>query len=216
MRQVGKVTASDDEIAAAFRAAVADLRAGQEVVSAIRPELAFEDIPAPRTLAPYATAVGATVRVDGAEVASGRFVLLYDPGGQRGWAGAWRVIVYIRADAEPEIAEDPMIGQVAWSWLTEALDERTAGYAEPSGTVTRVITEGFGTKEQEPPALGFEVRASWSPAATPDSAPPAAALETGTAGHLAAWCSALCAAAGLPPLAAGVAALRPPARRRRS
>ena len=91
------------------------------------------------------------VRLDGAEVATGRFVLLYDPAGQRGWAGPLRVIVYIRAELEPEIAEDPMVGQVAWSWLTEALDARTAGYAEPSGTVTRVVTEGFGAKREEPP-----------------------------------------------------------------
>ena len=33
-------------------------------------------------------------------------------------------------------------------------------------------------------------------------------------GHLAAWCDALCAAAGLPPLPAGVSALRPRSRRR--
>jgi hypothetical protein len=56
-----------------------------------------------------------------------------------------------------------MVGEVAWSWLTEALDARTAGYAEPSGTVTRVVTEGFGAKREEPPATGFELRASWSP-----------------------------------------------------
>jgi Protein of unknown function (DUF3000) len=220
MRQVGKVTAPGDEAATAFQAAVAALRSGQELLQAIRPELCFEDMPAPRTLAPYATALGASIQLDGAEVASGRFVLLYDPGGQRGWSGTLRVIVYIRADVEPEIAEDPMIGQVAWSWLTEALDARTAGYAEPSGTVTRVITEGFGAKEQEPPSLGFEVRASWSPAAPLPGGPPASgslpsAADGDLAGHLAAWCSALCAAAGLPPLAAGVSGLRPAARRRR-
>jgi hypothetical protein len=178
-------------------------------VQAIRPELCFEDVPAPRTLAPFATAVGVTVKADGSEVASGRFVLLYDPAGQRGWAGPMRVIVYIRAEVEQEIAEDPMVGQVAWSWLTEALDARTAGYLQPSGTVTRVITEGFGAKGGEPPSLGFELRASWSPAPADDE--PGLA---GLAGHLAAWCGAVCAASGLPPLAAGVTALRPAGRRR--
>jgi DUF3000 family protein len=215
MRQVGSVTASGGQAAAIFSAAVADLRAGQEQVQAIRPELCFEELPAPRTLAPFASALGVAVKVDGSEVASGRFVLLYDPAGQRGWDGPLRIIVYIRAEVEAEIAEDPMVGQVAWSWLTEALGARTAGYAAPSGTVTRVITEGFGAKQQEPPALGFELRASWSPVVTlaEDSgqdAPPAAGL----AGHLAAWCGTLCAAAGLPPLAAGVTALRPGGRRR--
>ena len=94
------------------------------------------------------------MRVDDAEIASGRLVLLYDPAGQAGWAGPLRVIAYIRADLDPEIAEDPLIGQVGWTWLTEALDSRTAGYAEPSGTVTTVVTEGFGAKEAEPAAPG--------------------------------------------------------------
>ncbi len=178
-------------------------------------------MPAPRTLAPFATAFAATARVGGTEVASGRFVLLYDPAGQRGWAGPLRVIVYIRADLEPEIAADPMLGEVAWSWLTEALDARTSGYAAPSGTVTRVVTEGFGAKRGEPQATGFELRASWSPVGVADLSedPPGQAAEAEPAqaeldGHLAAWCGAMCAAAGLPPLVAGVTALRPPARRR--
>ena len=223
MRQVGRVTASSEEAAATFRAVVAGLRSCQDQVCRIRPELCFEEVPAPRTLAPFATAVGAAVRVDGAEIATGRFVLLYDPAGQRGWSGPLRVIVYIRAELEPEIAEDPMVGEVAWSWLTEELDARTAGYAEPSGTVTRVVTEGFGAKREDPQAAGFELRASWSPVDLadlpgdgdgddgPGQAEPA---QAGLDGHLAAWCGAMCAAAGLPPLVAGVTALRPPARRR--
>jgi hypothetical protein len=148
-------------------------------------------------------------------------VLLYDPAGQRGWDGPLRVIIYIRADLEPEIAADPMLGEVAWSWLTEALDARTFGYAAPSGTVTRVVTEGFGAKRGEPQATGFELRASWSPVGVADLSgdPSGPAGETepaqaGLDGHLAAWCGAMCAAAGLPPLVAGVSALRPPARRR--
>ena len=137
------------------------------------------------------------------------------PAGQRGWAGPLRVIVYIRADLEPEIAEDPMVGEVAWSWLTEALDARTAGYAEPSGTVTRVVTEGFGAKRAEPRATGFELRASWSPVQDSAAGPPAEdGTQDGLAGHMAAWCGTMCAAAGLPPLAAGVSALRPNGRRR--
>ncbi len=216
--------AAGDGTAAAFAAAVASLRSGQEQVCAVRPELSFEEVPAPRTLAPYAAAVAATVRVDGIEVASGRFVLLYDPDGQRGWPGPLRVIVFIRADLEPEIAADPMLGEVAWSWLTESLDARTSGYEAPSGTVTRVVTEGFGAKRQDPQATGFELRASWSPvglagladvAGVPgDEAGQPEDGQAGLNGHLAAWCGAICAAAGLPPLVAGVTALRPPARRR--
>jgi hypothetical protein len=216
MRQVGRVGAASEQATAAFDAMIADLRAGQEQVRAMRPELSFEDLPAPRKLAPFAVAFGTTASAGGTELASGRFVLLYDPASQRGWSGPLRVIVYIRAEVEREIAEDPMVGEVAWSWLTEALQSRTAGYAEPSGTVTRVITEGFGTKRQDPPAIGFEVRASWSPVTEHAGEQPGPARSGELAGHLAAWCGAVCSAAGLPPLAAGVTGLRQAGRRRSS
>ena len=160
-----------------------------------------------KRLAPYAAAIAATVLEADDEVGWGRFVLLYDPAGQAGWAGRFRVIAYIRAELEPEIAADPLIGQVGWSWLTEALDGRAAGYRETSGTVTRVVTEGFGTKQGEPVSTGFELRASWSPAGEGDAHPD-------LGGHVAAWSDALCMASGLPPLPAGVAALRAPGRRK--
>lgn len=201
-----------------FDAAVADLHAGCDAQRPLRPQVAFEDVPAPRRLAPHAAAIAATVRMadagpqEQAEIALGRFVLLYDPDGQPGWAGPFRVIAYIRADVEPEIAADPLLGTVGWSWLTEALDARAVGYAAPSGTVTRVITEGFGGKEDEPTATGLELRASWSPTGPPSAAPPGAAPPP-LAGHVAAWCDALCAAAGLPPAAAGVSVLPRPRRR---
>jgi hypothetical protein len=201
-----------------FDAAVADLHAGCDAQRPLRPQVVFEDVPAPRRLAPHAAAIAATVRADGAgpqelaEIALGRFVLLYDPDGQPGWAGPFRVIAYIRADVEPEIAADPLLGTVGWSWLTEALDARAVGYAAPSGTVTRVVTEGFGGKEGEPTATGLELRASWSPAGPPSAAAPAATAPP-LAGHVAAWCDALCAAAGLPPAAAGVSVLPRPRRR---
>jgi Protein of unknown function (DUF3000) len=201
-----------------FDAAVADLHAGCDAQRPLRPQVVFEDVPAPRRLAPHAAAIAATVLAASAgpqeqpEIALGRFVLLYDPDGQPGWAGPFRVIAYIRADVEPEIAADPLLGPVGWSWLTEALDARAVGYAAPSGTVTRVITEGFGGKEDEPTATGLELRASWSPAGAPSAAPSPAAPPP-LAGHVAAWCDALCAAAGLPPAAAGVSALPRPRRR---
>jgi hypothetical protein len=208
--QPGDAVQPGDAAAAGFRVIVDELSEQRDQLCGLRPELSFEDVPAPRTLAPYASALAATVRVGEEDIASGRLVLLYDPDGQKGWAGPLRVIVYICADLDPEIAADPLIGQVGWTWLTEALGNRTSGYAEPSGTVTRVVTEGFGAKETEPAVTDFELRASWSPAG-PDAAAGPGALD----GHLAAWCDALCAAAGLPPLAAGVTALRQPSGRRR-
>jgi hypothetical protein len=208
------VERADTGAAATFRAAVDGLEAGMERQRHSRPELAFDSQPPPRKLAPYAAAVGATVReppprhgsgnrhqpgsgAEQGEIGWGSFVLLYDPAGQAGWAGSFRVVAYVRADLDPEIAADPLIGQVGWSWLAEALDARTAGYQQPSGTVTTVVTEGFGAKSGQPMTTSFELRASWSPAAAHD-------LD----GHLAAWCDTLCTASGLPPLPDGVSALR--------
>ena len=193
----------------AFGAVTAELARAAGELAASRSELEFEDEPPPRRLAPQAAAIAATVtQGDDAEIGMGRFVLLHDPAGQEAWAGQYRVIGYIRAELEPEIAADQLIGEVGWSWLTEALAARGAGYDNISGTVTTAVTEGFGTKRGEPVSTGFELRASWSPAAGPDGQP-----EIG--GHVAAWCDALCTAAGLPPLAPGVAALKPPHRRPR-
>src|SRR5580658_8325589 len=139
----GPAEAGDALASAAFRRVADDLRSQCDQLGGLRPELTFEEVPAPNTLAPFASAIAAAVHVGDAEIASGRLVLLYDPAGQQGWAGPLRIIVYISAELDPEIAADPLIGQVGWSWLTEALEHRTPGYAEPSGTVTRVVTEGF-------------------------------------------------------------------------
>jgi Protein of unknown function (DUF3000) len=186
-----------------FGRAVAELEAAVRDLRALRPELGFEAEPPPRRLAPHAAAVAASVEDAGQEIGSGRFVLLYDPDGQDGWAGPFRVIAYVRAGLDPEIAADPLIGQVGWSWLTEALTDRAAGYSAPSGTVTRVVTEGFGSKQEDPVTTEFEMRASWSPV-TADGEH----FELDR--HLAAWADTICVAAGLPPLPPGVVHLRPP------
>jgi len=215
-------TVAEDE----FRQAVAELEVGLAVLRQSRPELSFEEEPAPRRLAQFAYAVAASVPasvVDGppgsaaplregsameAEIGSGRFVLLFDAAGQDGWDGKYRIISYVRAELELEMATDPLINAVGWTWLTEALDLRTTGYKKISGTVTTVMTQGFGGKQHEPNSTGFELRASWSPVLG----------ESGSAsldGHVAAWCDTVCRAAGLPPLTPGVAPLRPQRRRPR-
>lgn len=209
------------DAAATFRSAVSDLEAGMDQQRKARREIVLDNQRPPRKLAPYAAAVGATVHepvsghgssrradneadAEGGEIGWGSFVLLYDPAGQAGWGGPFRVVVYVRADLEPEIASDPLAGQVGWSWLVESLDTRTSGYQQASGTVTRVVTEGFGSKSGDPATTSFELRASWSPADGDD-----------LGGHLAAWCDTLCTASGLPPLPDGVRALRPSHQRRR-
>jgi Protein of unknown function (DUF3000) len=194
-----------DAAQAAFRLSVTDMEAGLSRQSDARPELTFDDEPPPRRLAPYAAAIAASVLEGDTEVGWGKFVLLYDPAGQDSWAGQYRIIAYVRAELDAEIAADPLIAEVGWSWLIEALDARTTGYEQTSGTVTRVVTEGFGSKQDEPMSTGFELRASWSPSVDADGRP---AID----GQVAAWCDALCTAVGLPPL--GVSALRPPTRGR--
>jgi hypothetical protein len=170
-----------------------------------RPELAIEDMPAPQRLAPYSAAVSASVTRDGAEgateVAVGRLILLYDPAGHSGWAGDFRIVAYVSADLEPEIAADPLVGSVAWSWLIEALEP--IGYAGVSGTITRAVSESFGDKGDEPATTELELRASWSPIGRGNPADP----EIDFPGHVAAWCELLCQAAGLPP--SGVTAIPP-------
>jgi hypothetical protein len=178
--------------------AVAGFEAGRDAVLSERDDIAFEDSPAPRRLAPYATAIGATAFRDGDDAGTGRLVLLYDPDGHEGWTGVFRLVAYVRADIEEEIAADPLLGEVGWSWLIDALEEHAPGYTAPSGTVTRVITEGFGAKSGELPATGFELRASWSP-------PEDADLSV----NVAAWCDLLAAAAGLPAQPLGPRALHP-------
>jgi len=206
-----------------FQQAIAEIEAEISAFSALRPEVSFESEPPPRRLAPQAMAIACTVAVDPgavhadpadpeAEAGAGRFVLLYDPAGQDGWAGPFRVIAYLRAELEPEIAADPFIGQVGWSWLIEALDNRLAGYAAISGSVTRVVTEGFGAKQDQPVATDFEMRASWSPVSEGSAGEAGQSFALGR--HAGAWADALCAACGMPQLTPGVAQFPPPARRR--
>jgi len=207
-----------------FRRAVAEVEAEMAAQRQLRPELGLDAEDPPRRLAPLAHALAGTVYLadlpgvaghaapsvpadaDGA-IGWGRFVLLFDAAGQPGWDGKYRIIGYVQAELEPELAADPLVNEVGWSWLTEALDGHTTGYRNISGTVTAVVTQGFGSKQDEPTSTGFELRASWSPVVSGESA--------GVGDHLAAWCDVVCTAAGLPPLAPGVAALRSAGRRPR-
>ena len=176
-----------------FQRAVQTLRDAVDA-DPVRTELVIEHMPAPQRLAPYAAAIMATVyREDDTELAVGRLIVLYDPEGQRGWHGDFRVVAYVRADLEPDIAADPLIGPVGWSWLTEALGTHHAGYKAASGTITRAVSESFGDKDADPETTELELRASWSP------------TDENMAGHISAWCDVLCLAAGLPP--AGVTSL---------
>jgi hypothetical protein len=169
-----------------FRQAVDQLRA-----ATLRPEVFSEEMPAPQRIAPFSSALTADVTVAGEEVGGGRLVVLYDPAGNDAWQGCFRCVAYARADIDPEMVADPLLSAVGWTWLTEALSAHNADYLAPSGTVTKVASESFGTMDGEAPSAEIEVRASWSP------------LGSLTA-HVEAWGDLLCTAAGLPPLPAGV------------
>ena len=161
--------------------------------------LEISEVPAPRRLAPHAVAFSAEVIKDGLEVATGRFVVLHDPDGQDGWRGDTRVVAFVSADVDAEMAGDPALAEVGWSWLKDALDGRGAGHQAAGGTVTRTASLTFGLVEDPQETNEVEVRASWSPLAAVDGS-----LDLGV--HLLAWCDLLCMTAGLPPV--GVTPLR--------
>ena len=128
-------------------------------------------MPAPQRIAPYAVALTAEVvgaADDEDELASGRFVLLHDPSVPDPWDGAWRAVTFARAELEPELANDPMLGAVGWSWLTDALATHRLGYTAEAGTVTRVVSESFAGLSDRPASVEMEVRASWTPRRTGD------------------------------------------------
>ena len=92
-------------------------------------------------------------------------MLLHDPSVPDPWDGAWRAVTFARAELEPELANDPMLGAVGWSWLTDALTSHHLGYTAEAGTVTRVVSESFAGLSDRPASVEMEVRASWTPVA---------------------------------------------------
>ena len=164
----------------------------------IRDEVVLTEVPAPRRLAPFGVAFSAEVlhpkHPDDA-IGAGRFVLLYDPEGQDAWGGTWRVVTFARAELDAEMAADPILGAIGWTWLKESLTAQDAGYTAEAGTVTRVVNESFGGMRDRPIAVELEVRASWTP------------TDDDIVNHLQAWVTLMCTVAGMPPLPEGVIAL---------
>jgi hypothetical protein len=194
----GSGNAPGEEPPAAFRAAL-------EAMATVhpRPEVVLERIPAPQRLAPWAHAVGAQVfEPDGdeeVEVASGRFIVLFDPNGHAAWDGTTRCVGYVSAETDEQLVDDTMFSEFAWSWLTDALAEAGAGHHAVGGTVTRTASTRFGDLAGPEHSVEVEIRASWT-------AEDNSALDR----HLAAWLQVLGNAAGLPP--PGVHLLGPSAR----
>lgn len=158
-----------------------------------RDEIELEEVPPPQKLAPFAHALSGTVLRDGEEVATGRLILLYDPDGHEAWQGTRRLVTYVTAELEAELAADQLLPAVGWSWLTDALDALDAEYTAAGGTVTQTLSTRFGALAGPPAAADIEIRASWTP------------RDDDLGIHLRAWCELLASTAGLPP--PGVTAL---------
>ncbi|MFI5754821.1 DUF3000 domain-containing protein [Streptomyces sp. NPDC051569] len=187
----GTDSAEGDSVPPAFRQAVEALRTAR-----LRPGIEIDPTPPPKRLAPHAYALEAAVVEGEDDLADGRLVLLHDPAGHDTWQGTFRLVTLVRAELEPEMAADPLLPEVCWSWLTGALEARGLSYGEASGTVTRAGSHYFGGLAERGPTTQIEIRASWTPREGRGGVPDSAA-------HLAAWCDLLCQIAGLPPAAPG-------------
>lgn len=161
----------------------------------VRPEIELGPIRPPQRLAPFSYALGAEVRHPETTIvpersegdAFGRLILLHDPEGAEAWDGTMRLVAYIQADLDSSEAVDPLLPEVAWSWLVEALEEGTEQVTALGGTVTATTSVRYGDISGPPRAHQLELRASWT--ATTDALEP----------HVQAFCKVLEHAAGLPP-----------------
>jgi len=158
-----------------------------------RSEILLEAVPAPQKLAPHALAMTADVLED---AATGRFVLLHDPAGQEGWGGNWRCVTFARAAIDLEMASDPLLTEIGWTWLIESLKKNGCEFLAPSGTVTRVASSSFGALEDREEDSEMEVRASWTPTSGED-----------LVNHVNAWLELLAMTAGLEPIPQGVSSI---------
>jgi hypothetical protein len=153
-----------------------------------RAEVRIEPIRAPQRLAPWSYALSADVLdAEGDELATGRLVVLYDPDGAEAWDGQLRLVAFASAELEADIANDPFLPEVGWSWLTGALAERQADHLAAGGTVTQTTSTRFGDVHGPKSTVSIELRGSWT-ARTTDLGP-----------HLLGFLDLLCTAAGLPP-----------------
>lgn len=184
--------ASPVGIPEAFSRAVATLRAATP-----RKEIQLDEVGAPQRLAPYTYALSAAVLRDDDEIATGRLILLHDPAGHEAWAGTIRLVTYVTAEVDIDMAADPLLPTVGWTWLIDALDAQGAAYRAIGGTVTQTMSNRFGELAGPPATADIEIRASWTP------------TDEDMGAHLLAWTVLLASTAGLPP--PGVTAL--PARR---
>lgn len=186
-------TSEENATPAVFNAAVESMHAAR-----LRPEITLGTIRPPQRLAPYSHAIGLEVGdaqdsdvdivpTDTDGDAFGRLILLHDPGAEEAWDGAMRLVAYIQADMDDAVAGDPLLPDVAWEWLNEAMESNGATHTNLGGTVTSTASVRFGEIGGPPRAYQLEMRASWT-AEGLDLAP-----------HVEAFAQVLANVAGLPP-----------------
>lgn len=168
------------------------------------PDLEVMALEAPRTIAPYAEAVGAEISDEHAVQGCGKLILLHDPAGQAAWDGDFRCVTYANADIDQETFYDQFRAEVGWSWLIDALASHDATARAISGTVTVSASTHFGGRDPRPASAEIELRASW----TPDLR-----RGVGLTAHLAAWQDLLRMVTGLPPQTASIIPLARAGRR---
>ncbi len=173
-----------------FAQAVEQLRS-----AAVHPAVAVRDTSAPASLAPETFAFAATARLPQSgvslePVAEGRLVLLRDPDRVADWGGEWRMVVFVQTDIEPAIALDPLVTDVVWAWIVDALRDADAHADALSGTATVTTSRGYGGLTDAGERAHLELRASWTPTAPFDA-------------HMSAWTSLVGSMAGLPTEGAG-------------
>lgn len=152
-----------------------------------RAEIELTEVRAPKRLAPWSYALAAEATGPAGELASARLVLLHDPDGQDTWAGVLRLVVYVEAELDPELAADPLLPGVGWSWLTDALESSGGSWKLLGGTVTLTSSARFGDIAGPPRSHDLELRASWTP------------VDEDLSPHVEAFHELVAAAAGLPP-----------------
>jgi hypothetical protein len=153
-------------------------------------------------MAPSTWACTGEIVVHDEELASGRLVVLHDPAGQESWDGTSRMVALVQAQLEPEFAIESMLGDVAWSWVTESLELHGADARELGCTATRVVSQSYGALASRPSTVDVEMRVSWTPE-------PADGDDLPLAPHFAAWTAMLAAAGGLPPAPPRIAPIAP-------
>lgn len=154
---------------------------------AVRPDILLSAAPAPGRLAPHAHAITAEIGTD-PELGTGRFVLLHDPSRPASWESDTRIVVYVEADIDAEMAEDQLLTDVGWTWLQECLAAVEAPYTALGGTVTAVRSTSFEALSARGHETSIQVRASWSPASLVDLPE-----------HFSAWIGLMELCAGLDP-----------------